>query len=96
MKNTQPKSLNKGFFLEALEKVIFDVPSRSQEIIKSRYGIAGDSPKTLEELGMDYKITRERVRQIIKEVIRKIESKEKDDSFRQAGRKIEFTINLVN
>ncbi len=96
MKNTQQKGLNKGFFLEALEKVIFDVPSRSQEIIKSRYGITADRPKTLEEIGKDYKITRERVRQIIKEVFKKIKLKEKEDSFRQTGRKIEFTINQNN
>lgn len=96
MKNIQQRDLSKGFFLESLEKVIFDVPSRSQEIIRSRYGIAADYPKTLEEIGKDYNITRERVRQIIKEVFKKIKLKEEENYFRQMSRKIEVTINQNN
>lgn len=96
MKTDQKNGLNNGFFLESLEKIIFNIPSRSQEIIKSRYGILGDRPKTLEEIGGDYKITRERVRQIIKEVFKKIKKKENDDFLKQIGAKVEFAIAQRN
>ncbi|MFC1756495.1 HTH domain-containing protein [Patescibacteria group bacterium] len=95
MKNTQKKALNKAdkeTFQVILEKVLLDVPSRSQEIIKNRYGVIGEKPKTLEDIGREYKITRERVRQIIKEVFKKIKVKE-SEHLDNAGRKIEFTIN---
>lgn len=46
-------------------KIIETLPVRTQEIIKKRYGLEDDKSRTLEAVGQDYKITRERVRQII-------------------------------
>lgn len=37
---------------------------REREVLILRYGLSGDSPKTLEEVGALYNVTRERVRQI--------------------------------
>ncbi|MFC1632811.1 sigma factor-like helix-turn-helix DNA-binding protein, partial [Patescibacteria group bacterium] len=49
-------------------KVIFDVleqfPERARHIVVKRYGLDGKTPETLEKLGEQYQITRERVRQI--------------------------------
>jgi DNA-directed RNA polymerase specialized sigma subunit len=95
MKNSMP-NINKDSifsFHEALERVISDLPERSREIIKSRYGIADGKIQTLEEIGKKYKITRERIRQIIKEVFKKIKAKKQSGIFEEAKRKIEFTID---
>jgi hypothetical protein len=95
MKNSMPKTSDNSVFsfYEALERVISDLPERSREIIKSRYGVAENKPQTLEEIGRKYKITRERIRQIIKEVFKKIKAKKQDSIFEKAKRKIEFTIS---
>ncbi|MDD5760538.1 MAG: sigma factor-like helix-turn-helix DNA-binding protein [Candidatus Pacebacteria bacterium] len=53
-------------------KIIAVLPSRNQEIIKKRFGIEDDKPKTLEAVGQTYKITRERVRQIIESALKTI------------------------
>ncbi len=79
-------------FSRALEEVISALPERSQEIIKSRFGINGAGPKTLEEVGNAYKITRERVRQIIKEALKKIRQKANSEIAEKVRQKIEFTI----
>ena len=79
-------------FSQALEEVISALPERSREIIKSRFGINGAGPKTLEEVGNAYKITRERVRQIIKEALKKIRQKANSEVIEKVKQKIEFTI----
>lgn len=48
--------------------------SRGQDIIKKRFGIVDNKPKTLEAIGKDYNITRERVRQIINSLLKNLKS----------------------
>jgi len=45
---------------------------RDINVVASRYGLSGDKPKTLEEIGKELGITRERVRQIEKNATRKL------------------------
>lgn len=45
---------------------------REQDIIANRFGLRGETPKTLEEIGRKYRLTRERVRQIEARSIRKM------------------------
>jgi RNA polymerase primary sigma factor len=40
------------------------LPVREQEILVKRYGLNGDPPRSLEDVGRDYGITRERIRQL--------------------------------
>lgn len=66
-KNTAIKE--RGIILGAeLRALIFDLlssfPAKNQDIIKRRFGLAGRVSETLEAIGKDYQITRERVRQI--------------------------------
>jgi hypothetical protein len=61
-------SVKKGepkVFLGALRTVLSSIPERSRHILEARFGITHEKPKTLEEIGKEYGITRERVRQII-------------------------------
>lgn len=46
--------------------------AREREIIRLRYGLAGAEPRTLEEIGKKFRITRERVRQIQMIAMRKL------------------------
>jgi hypothetical protein len=41
-----------------------DLPQRTQEIISQRFGLSGNQRQTLESIGKNYGLTRERVRQI--------------------------------
>jgi len=45
-----------------------------RDIIIRRFGLNGHEPETLESIGQDFSITRERVRQIEKRVIRQIKN----------------------
>lgn len=90
------KVANELFFSNALEEVICRFPKRSQEIIKMRFGITAKTPQTLESVGGQYQITRERVRQIISEIIKKIKNRLESDPLRRVFQKIEFTIGQNN
>lgn len=63
--NTGLKKQDTGLFIHALRSILQSVPERSQAILEARFGISHHQPKTLEEIGKEYGITRERVRQII-------------------------------
>lgn len=52
-------------FGAALEQFLGRLPARSRDIVMARFGIDDGRPKTLEEIGRIYQITRERVRQVI-------------------------------
>ena len=45
---------------------------REQDVIIQRYGFDGGHPKTLEEVGIKMGVTRERIRQIESNAIRKL------------------------
>jgi DNA-directed RNA polymerase delta subunit len=80
-------------FYKAFNEVVSGFPERSQKIIKSRYGIEKKTPKTLEEIGRSYKITRERVRQIIQEALKKVKSRQGEFPVSQAKDRLIFTIS---
>ena len=44
--------------------ILSELDSREAEILTMRFGLDGNKPKTLEEVGRKFKVTRERVRQI--------------------------------
>jgi len=91
----QAKQLVKNeslFFSEALRQIVADFSLRSQEIIFSRYGVFGSHALTLEEIGKKYHITRERVRQVIHEVLRKVREKNNNPSFLKVQENIIFAI----
>lgn len=79
-------------FVEALFELILQLPQRSQDIIKGRYGIANGKAKTLEEIGSAYGITRERVRQVTREVFRKAKERENDQIMQDVKKNIRFAV----
>jgi hypothetical protein len=83
---------NSGSFLSLAEAVLASEPARSREIMQKRFGLSQKEPQTLEKIGQDYSITRERVRQIISDVLKKIAAKSNDVNIRKAEEKIAFAI----
>ncbi len=55
-----------------IEKVLASLTDREAKIIKLRFGIDSGYPRTLEEVGRIFRVTRERVRQIEAKAIRKL------------------------
>ena len=49
-----------------------NLTDREQNILETRYGIKFSSPKTLEEVGREFGVTRERIRQIECKALEKI------------------------
>ena len=61
---------------EEVNKTILDVLStleeREKEVIIMRFGLGDNKPKTLEEIGKHFNLTRERIRQIEEKALRKL------------------------
>jgi RNA polymerase sigma factor (sigma-70 family) len=57
---------------QEVEKALETLSDREAEIIRLRFGIGTGYPRTLEELGRIFSVTRERVRQIEAKAIRKL------------------------
>ena len=55
-----------------VDKVLATLTDREAKIIKLRFGIGTGYPRTLEEVGRIFKVTRERVRQIESKAVRKL------------------------
>ncbi len=57
---------------EQLLAVIDTLTPREQEVIRQRYGLLDGKQKTLEEVGKEFSVTRERIRQIEAKALRKL------------------------
>ena len=58
---------------DAVRQAVSELPPRERAIIQRRYGLNGDrDPKSLEEIGRELGLTRERVRQIEAEALRRL------------------------
>jgi RNA polymerase primary sigma factor len=57
---------------QALRSALASLPEREREVVTLRYGIDGREPRTLEEIGRRLGLTRERVRQIELESLRRL------------------------
>lgn len=57
---------------EELEKVLKTLSPREAMVLRMRYGLLDGKPKTLEEVGQYFNVTRERIRQIEVKALRKL------------------------
>ena len=57
---------------EQIDKVLGTLSLKEQLVIRRRYGLDEDTPRTLEEVGEEFDVTRERIRQIEVKAIRKL------------------------
>ncbi len=57
---------------EKLKEVLDTLTDREQKVLELRFGLADGSPRTLEEVGRQFRVTRERIRQIEAKALRKM------------------------
>ena len=57
---------------ENLEEVLSTLTDRESRVLKMRFGLEGKNPMTLEEVGREFGVTRERIRQIEAKALRKL------------------------
>jgi RNA polymerase primary sigma factor len=59
---------------EDIELALASLPERERKVIELRFGLCGTQPCTLEEVGRAFGVTRERIRQIENNTLKKLES----------------------
>lgn len=66
-----------------IDKVLSTLKPREAEIIRLYFGLDGDRPLTLEEIGEHFKLTRERVRQIKEKALRRLRHRSRLEPLRK-------------
>jgi RNA polymerase primary sigma factor len=62
--------------LDAVRRAVAKLPAREREVVELRFGLVGEGPTSLEAIGKQLGLTRERVRQIESEALRRLASDE--------------------
>ena len=70
---------------EDVGHVLDALPTREREVIEMRYGLSGNKARTLEEVGRAFGVTRERIRQIENNTLRKLEGLPEAQRLRDAS-----------
>lgn len=61
-----------GNLREDIEKALLDLSEREQQVLRLRFGFDDGHPRTLEEVGKMFNVTRERIRQIETKALKKL------------------------
>jgi len=69
----------KQIHLESLKIVLQRLDDRERRILEMRFGLNGQEPATLDEVGREFNVTRERIRQIETRAIEKLRKGDLDD-----------------
>jgi len=72
---TQPspyEETSQELLRESVEEVLGSLDDREAKVLALRFGLLGETPKTLEEVGKIFNVTRERIRQIEAKALRKL------------------------
>ena len=64
--------MNKSLLKDELYEIMKDLTDREERVLRLRYGLDDNRPRTLEEVGREFNVTRERIRQIEAKAIRKL------------------------
>lgn len=65
-------SVSKEFLKDYLNEVLNTLSDRERRVLEMRFGLADGKSKTLEDVGKEFSVTRERIRQIEAKAIRKL------------------------
>ncbi len=71
-----------GFLQDDLRRVLDTLELREQQVIRMRYGLEDGRPRTLDQIGKEFGLSRERVRQIEREVMAKLRQGDRADRLR--------------
>lgn len=67
---------------EQLNDVLSCLGQREKRVLQLRFGLIDGTPRTLEEVGKEFDVTRERIRQIEAKALRKLKSPNKSESLK--------------
>ncbi len=59
---------------EALREALENLSYRERRVLELRYGLGGERPRTLDEVGRAFNVTRERIRQIESQSLKKLQT----------------------
>ena len=59
---------------ESLTRILCTLSERERSVLEMRYGLDGKHPRTLDEVGRTFNVTRERIRQIENQSLKKLQS----------------------
>ena len=59
---------------EALRHALEKLSYRERRVLELRYGLGGEHPRTLDQVGRTFNVTRERIRQIENQSLKKLQS----------------------
>ena len=63
-----------GLRADALRSALSRLSPRTRRVLELRYGLGGEHPRTLDEVGRTFNVTRERIRQIENQSLKKLQS----------------------
>ncbi len=70
---------------ETLSRILSVLSYRERRILELRYGLAGEQPRTLDEVGKTFNVTRERVRQIENQCLKKLQAMAESQKLREVA-----------
>lgn len=70
---------------EDIQRALDALPERERQVIELRYGLRGHEPLTLEEVGRAFGVTRERIRQIENNTLKKLKKLPEAQRLRELG-----------
>ncbi len=70
------------YLQDQMEKILGTLTVREEEVIRLRFGMSDGLPRTLEEVGLIFNLTRERIRQIEAKALKKLRHKSRASKLR--------------
>jgi RNA polymerase sigma factor (sigma-70 family) len=68
-----------------VQKAIESLPAREAEVLRLRYGFGDEEPRSLEQIGRELGLTRERVRQIESQALQRLAVSREIEALRSAA-----------
>jgi len=70
---------------EALKESLENLSYRERRVLELRYGLSGEHPRTLDEVGRTFNVTRERIRQIENQSLKKLQTLNEAQKLREVA-----------
>jgi RNA polymerase primary sigma factor len=70
---------------ETLKRILATLSHRERRVLELRYGLDGEQPRTLDEVGRTFNVTRERVRQIENQSLKKLQALAESQRLREVA-----------